>query len=73
VNDADLGELERAAYVFAMAGFDVPQRPAFIPNWWPSKDYWPVPDRAYVYSMLASTYGMAAIKHARTLPLLRQH
>jgi hypothetical protein len=74
MTEAEIGELERAAFVHAMAGFHAPPRyPAFIPGWWPSKDYWPVPGRAYVFEMLRRTYGMEGVEFARTLPLLRRH
>jgi hypothetical protein len=76
VNDADIGELERAAYAYAMAGFDCPKRPAFIP--WPlqaSRDYWPLqsPGKAYVYEKIRRVYGPVGIEYAKTLPLMRSH
>jgi hypothetical protein len=72
---ANRHEIERAAFVHVMAGFDAPpRRPAFTPGYWPLKDVWPgMPGRAYVYEMLRRTYGMAGVEYARTLPLMRQH
>jgi len=76
MNDADLGELERAAFVHCMAGFDCPKRPAFLP--WASQaslDHWPPqsPGRAYVYEKIRRVWGMSGSEYAKTLPLLRSH
>jgi hypothetical protein len=76
MTEADIGELERAAYVYAMAGFDVPKRPAFFP--WPlqaQRDCWPLnsPGKAYVYEKVRRVFGPAGIEYVKTLPLMRSH
>jgi hypothetical protein len=66
VTEAEIGELERAAFKHFMAGFNGP---------YPGQEYWPPgpPGKAYCFEMLRRTYGMAGVEFARTLPIFTSH
>jgi hypothetical protein len=65
-NDYDIAELERAAFVHAMAALDG------LP--YPLQECWPgPPGRAYVFEMLRRAYGMAGVEYAKRLKVFTLH
>jgi hypothetical protein len=73
-NGFNITEIERRAFIHALAGFDVPRYPAFFPAWWPGCDQWPKPGRAYIVEMLRREYNEEiALRFRRTSPLFNLH
>jgi hypothetical protein len=62
----DIAEIERAAFVHFMAGFD--GLPFALSEVWPG-----APGKAYCFEMLRRTYGMAGAEYAMTLRIFTQH
>jgi hypothetical protein len=70
----DVADISRLARVHALAGFHCPRYPAFFPDWWPLKDQWPVPGRAYIVECLRRQYGEEnALRFRRTSSLFTLH
>jgi hypothetical protein len=74
-NGFDITEIERRAFIHALAGFDCPRYPAFFPAWWPLKDVWPGPPcRGYIVEMLRREYNEEiALRFRRTSPIFNLH
>ena len=66
MTEAEIGELERAAFKHFMAGFNGP---------YPGQEYWPPgpPGKAYCFEMIRRQFGMVGVEYARTLPIFTRH
>ena len=66
MNDADIIELQRAAFVHFRAGFDG------LP--FPLQEVWPgPPGRAYCFEMIRRQFGWSGFECAKTLPIFTSH